>query len=314
VSANDLLLWMSARGEGSREQYRAAVEELHAAEGEGEEESEGEAASRRDLPLYTDLRLTLQRLGHAEFFAGAASREWRVTPPALAATASGKEWLGIVAGARSVKLLGRIHESAAPARLEVLRRPRCPDHLLVWAQSAEELAGVAERAGLAFQINASSALLSCIPAIDDPAVRRPHKLPFGAGWKVERLSEDGYAWRDSSVTEARTSSGLFRFALRHEKLILYCSQGSAAVVPPQVGKYIVLRRGRRKVLRYDVAGEKLTVPANFRPPFLVERALILCSGVLPTYRKDSGRGVLEYSGIPHATARAAAALLRQELT
>jgi hypothetical protein len=43
VSADNLLLWMSARKEGSWHQFRGAVEELHIAIGE-EEDEEGAGA------------------------------------------------------------------------------------------------------------------------------------------------------------------------------------------------------------------------------------------------------------------------------
>ena len=73
VSANDLLLWMSARGKGSWSQFRAAVEELHMAEQENTAPTveEEEPTARAGLPLHQSLRLNLERLAHAEFFAGA---------------------------------------------------------------------------------------------------------------------------------------------------------------------------------------------------------------------------------------------------
>src|SRR5437667_12890954 len=65
MSANKLLLWMSARREGSWQQFRAAVEELHLAESDPAMATEGEdTADQAALPLYQALRLNLQRLGH----------------------------------------------------------------------------------------------------------------------------------------------------------------------------------------------------------------------------------------------------------
>src|SRR4051794_22880806 len=87
MSANSLLLWMSARRCGSWAQFRAAVEELHL---RVDVEAEGEADDSPDqfaLPLYQTLRFNFQRVGHAEFFGGAGDgAEWRVTPPAVAIT------------------------------------------------------------------------------------------------------------------------------------------------------------------------------------------------------------------------------------
>ena len=80
MSANALLYWMSARQQGSWQQFRAAVEELHTTD-EGERGScdDGDAPDSSSLPLYHTLRFNLQRLGHAEFFAGAG--EVGAVPP-----------------------------------------------------------------------------------------------------------------------------------------------------------------------------------------------------------------------------------------
>ena len=86
MSANALLLWMSARREGSWQQFRTAVEELHLGESNDLEGEGDDAPDQFALPLYQTLRFNLQRLGHAEFFAGAGNSDWRVTPPSLAVT------------------------------------------------------------------------------------------------------------------------------------------------------------------------------------------------------------------------------------
>src|SRR5437762_3330585 len=108
MSANSLLLWMSARGQVSWQQFRAAVEELHLDESEATLGEDDEVRDQFALPLYQALRLNLQRLGHAEFFAGAADADWRVSPPTLAVTGLAHEWRGILIGARSLKLIERV--------------------------------------------------------------------------------------------------------------------------------------------------------------------------------------------------------------
>jgi hypothetical protein len=70
-----------------------------------------------------------------------------------------------------------------------------------------------------------------------------------------------------------------------------------------------MRRRRRQVLRYDGQKRMLAVSASCRPPFLIERALVLCSGSPPSYEG----GILQYTEIPENIAVIAAALLRQEL-
>jgi len=171
---------------------------------------------------------------------------------------------------------------------------------------------VADRAGLHLQYDAPSAILASLPPVDDVSVRHPAQLPFGAKWRIDRFSSENLAWRSATVDDATSASGgLFRFSLGHQRHVLFCERGTAFRIPGQVGKYLVLRvrKRRRQVLRYDGQNRRLAVPASCRPPFLIERALILCSGSPPSYED----GMLHYTEVPEDIAVIAAALLRQEL-
>lgn len=318
MSANSLLLWMSARLRGSWAQFRAAVEELRLGT-DGEVVSEGDdAPDQFSLPLYHIIRFNLQRVGHAEFFAGAGEEaEWRVTPPALAITRHSRGWLGTLAGARSLPLIDRLRSASIGHGVELTQvaHPSYPDQLLIKAEKREALIDVAKQAGIFLQDDAPSALLASLPPVDDPRVRYHSPLPFGSEWRIEQFFADDLAWRSATLADARAASaGLFRFSLRHQRQVLFCRKGVAANVPVQVGKYLVLRRRRLQVLRYDTPNRLLTVPARCRPPFLIERGLIMCSGSPPSYKSDASRGYfLEYSEVPADIAAMAAALLRQEL-
>ncbi len=314
MSANDLLLWMSARCQGSWLQFRNAVEELHLSNGDATSAEDDDARDPLALPLYQALRLNLQRLAHAEFFAGGGGADWRVTPPSLAVTQTVNGWLGVLAGARSPRLLQLVSNASTSATARTLSFPESPDQISFTASGQEILAALAERANLRLQRDAPASLLGCIPAIDDPSLRDPFPLPFGADWRIDRFSASGLRWQPATREDAASSrGGLFRFTLRHQRYMLLCSKGAAFRVPGQVGKFLVLRRRRRQVFRYDVRSLQLSIPAICRPPLLVERALILCSGSLPCYQSDSGAGTLAYTEVPISVARAAAALLRQEL-
>jgi hypothetical protein len=314
MNANALLYWMSARGQGSWQQFRTAVEELELNETTDIEGEDDDAPDEYALPLYQTLRFNLQRLGHAEFFAGAGTADWRVTPPSLAMTQRGSEWLGIVAGARSLALLNRIHGAAGNGNIVMRSMSGYPDQLLFVGTDRAAIASVAERAGLAVQDDAPAALLASLPAVDDGCVRHLTQLPFGADWKVERFSCEVLGWRAATLSDAQSATGdLFRFSLLHQRHVLFCGKGGAFRIPGQAGKYLALRGRRRQVFSYDASAQVLSVPGSCRPPFLVERALILCSGVPPTYEGNSRTGTLSYADIPHGVAALAAGLLRQEL-
>ena len=140
MSANALLLWMSARRQGSWQQFRTAVEELHLGESNDLVGGGDDAPDQFALPLYQTLRFNLQRLGHAEFFAGAGDADWRVNQPSLAVTQHARGWLGIVAGARSRTVLKRLHAAVGTENPETLALHEYPDQSLVAAVLAGELA------------------------------------------------------------------------------------------------------------------------------------------------------------------------------
>jgi hypothetical protein len=197
----------------------------------------------------------------------------------------------------------------------VLELAAYPDQILINAEDGDALAAAADQAGLFLHDDAPAALLASLPPVDDPRVRRQTELPVGSDWRIERFSTEDLVWRSATVDDARAaSSGLFRFSFRHQTHVLLCSKGAVARIPGQVGKYLVLRRRRRQVLRYETSKRTLSMPTSCRPPFLIERALIMCSGLPPSYDRDGPRGgSLRYAEIPDDIAAIAAALLRQEL-
>ena len=111
MSLDRLLLWLSAKGQGSWSQFRGAVEALCVEQDyeapEITDNIERDGSNGSDLPVYQRCRFALQRLGHVEFFSNEAERGWRVVPPAVAllSTDSGE---GVLCGARFSGLLERL--------------------------------------------------------------------------------------------------------------------------------------------------------------------------------------------------------------
>lgn len=313
MSSNLLLLWMSARKEGSWAQFRAAVEELRVGEGgDGADAKDGEETDQYALPVYQAVRLNLQRLGHAEFFAGAGDSEWRVTPPTLAISTQQSGTRGVVAGARSSRLLAGITELASNAHLQVLNMPEAPDAIRLSSDDEKSLAIAGMAAGLLIQRDAPAAILQSLPTIGDPTVRRPLSFPIGADWQIDRFNMDTLGWTSIARREAESATlGLFRFSFRHQRMVFWRSRGQSWAIPGQVGKYMALKKRKKHVIKYNAETNEVCIPAPCRPPFLIERGLIACSGMLPT--NDSNANLLRYADVPVTIARLAAGLLLQEL-
>ena len=311
MSLEHLLLWLSGKGQGSWSQFRGAVEELCAEQDHGsletDEEGEGPARVASDLPVYQRARFALQCLGHVEFFSNQAEQGWRVVPPTLALL-PGSPGEGLLCGARSPDLLERLATDFEIARTT---SPGMPDRIAVRGSSEAVTIG-ATHLNLLVQEEASTAMLSAVPGVCDPRPWSPAALPDTPGWTVHRFSSSRLRWAESTGRDAQMATkGLFRFVMQYQRFYYLRWKGRSYRVPVQVGKYAVMRK-RRGVLLYDASRRALSVPAVGRPPILIERALVLCAGFLPSFDPSLRR--LEYANVPPEITRLAARLLRQQVS
>jgi hypothetical protein len=307
MNPNDLLLWLSAKGNGTWGRFRSAVDELRVMDesDRDDEDLSEEGSDAGSLPIHHRLRLNFERLGHAEFFRKDFENGWRVAPPALAGVEDGDRAVGILCGARADKLVERITDLPGSC---VTSQPECPDRIEIIAETDAELERIAAAAGLHFAPQAARMLLAALPPVDDWQLRTPAEFPFGSDWEVYRFSPESFQWSPVTANEARSSSsGLFRFRLAHQPQYFICLRKMVYRIPVQVGKYLILKRGRHRVLAYDAEKLVLSMPVSCRPPLLVDRALTLCSGLIP----EVNGGRLIYGTIDNSIAMAAARLLRQ---
>lgn len=310
MSLEHLLLWLSAKGQGSWSQFRGAVEEFCAEQYYGspvvDDEGDRSVKAGSDLPVYHRVRFDLSRLGHVEFFSKKERQYWRVVPPSLTLF-SRSPGEGLLCGARSPNLLKEMSSELDVIRLAA---PGMPDRIMVRG-STEAVVRGASRVGLLIQLDAPTAMLLALPDARDPATWHPMAVPETPSWTVHRFSSSRLCWDETTGKDALIiRTGLFRFIMGHQRFYYLLWRGRAYRVSVQVGKYAVMRK-RRGLLTYDTSSQTLSVPAVCRPPLLIERALVLCSGLLPSFDPRSRR--LEYSNVYPEVASLTAQLLRQEI-
>lgn len=308
MKPNELLLWLSARCEGSWQQFRAAVEELHSDDGEtGAEDND-------EFPLHQRLRLDLERLAHVEFFARDCEKGWRVAPPALAAHPVPGGVRGILCGARSPALRERVLRAAEKLGCETPDSPGVPEVIRLVAADAPALTEAASRAGVHFQPDAPLAILSHLPPCDAPLRgSKQAEFPVGGDWDIHEFDESNLAWRKTDRRDAQSARvGAFRFLFRYQRPRYFLRwTRSTFELPRAIAIYALLRRSRRNLISYNASARTLRLPAICRPPQLLERALVLCSGLPPGY--DATTASLTYADVPMEIASFAAELLRQPL-
>ena len=314
MKPNELLLWLSARREGSWQQFRATVEELRSTEGDSE--SDGSATpSEGEFPLHQQLRLDLERLGHAEFFARGCEKGWRVAPPTLAAHPMSGGVRAVLCGARSPAL----HERAlrvgerVECKVEVFDSHDTPQAIRFIAIDKLRLQKAATEIGAHFQADAPLAILSHLPPCDPPLPSNEQaEFPVGADWRICEFDVVSIRWRTTDRHHAQTArTGLFKFQLYGSARYFLRWKGGTFEMPRAVALYVFLRR-RQGLLLYNAQAGTLSLPGSCRPPRLLERALVLCSGIPPSFDPTTAR--LLYSDVPPDIAHFAAELLRQRLT
>ncbi|MBU0646692.1 hypothetical protein KJ611_04475, partial [Patescibacteria group bacterium] len=138
VKTDELLLWLSARHQGSWQQFRAAVEELHSSDNDSDANVTA-TISEAEFPLHQQLRLDLERLAHVEFFAQGCEKGWRVTPPTFAAHPMPKGMRAVLCGARSPALRQRLLRIGEKIAYETLDYSGVPDVIRLFASSSSAL-------------------------------------------------------------------------------------------------------------------------------------------------------------------------------
>lgn len=296
MGPDELLFWLSARREGSWGQFRSAAEEIL---------SEG-----TNPHSYQDMRFALEQLGHVEFECRDEGGGWRVAPPILAVSQRAGGYVGIVCGARSMQLVGRVRASDGP-RPEISASDSYPSVIRYQCDELAALSRTAADAGLGIQTDAPVRILSCAARIERLAHSRPAQLPFGKDFEVSHFVIGRTCrWAPSSDIEAaREADGLYRFVRFQIPQHYLKLRASVLKVDGQTAKFFLLARRRRQVLKYDRLHRTLSLPGICRPPLLIDRALALCSGHPATY--DPGRRMLAYAEISEDVAGFAASLLSQ---
>lgn len=312
MKANELLFWLSARREGSWQQFRAAAEELHSTE-TNIEANQTSKIGDGEFGLHQRLRLDLECLAHVEFFASSCEDGWRVAPPTLAVHSMPIGFRAILCGARSPALCERVIRAGRMLGCETFDSLDVPDVIRFIANDISAFSEMASQAGIRIQLNAPFAMLSHIPPCNPPSRRSPQsEFPVGAEWRIREFDAVTFGWRTTNRQRAQTGDmGVFEFQLYNHWNYFLRWAGGTFKLPRAVALYIRLSH-HRGLLHYDTQTRTLSLPGSCRPPRMLERALVLCSGFPPSFDPATAR--LTYTDVPPEIAHFAAELLRQPLT
>jgi len=313
MKANELLLWLSARRQGSWQQFRAAVEDLHSGENNSPD-FRNAAIGEGAFPLYQQLRLNLECLAHVEFFAQDCEEGWRVAPPTFAVHPVTGGVRAVLCGARSPALRERVLRVGEKLGCEILDPDGVPEVIRLVTLEASALGEAAVQTGVCIQLDAPLSILSYLPPCDAPSrLESQSEFPLGSDWIAHEFDTTNLAWQEVERRQAEALHfGVLRFMIHFQRPRYFLRwKDMTFEMPRAVALYVLLHHRRHRMLRYNHDAATLSFPAICRPPRLLERALVLCSGLPPNY--DAATAQLTYFDVPLEIARFAAELLRQSL-
>ncbi len=231
----------------------------------------------------------LWRLGHVE---RTSRGGWQIVPPTLV---SQSDRFATWYGARTPGLLRQLEECGMQVQCHVqLNAPE------VWQVSddGDLLSSLGTNVSFRVTTDRGSDLLRALPSFDDIRRSWPKESP-PAGLTWERWNEtDGNHNHWSPCSTPNAGDGIYRSQLRKPPLYYFNSGDHRLVkLPPDhvsrvAAKWHVCRHQSR--LHYSTAESQLSIPSRLDLPVLVERALNLASGWIPSWERDGRR---HYRGI-----------------
>jgi len=313
--ADTFLEWLSEKGEGTWDEFRSTWSWLQSGAQTVRDSDPARAAGV--------IAANLSALGYIEM-------TWQPTPrwtvaPAVITMLPRSGGRALLTGARTRKLCwlpperpgepsGVLLEAANELDLwiDYPQLDGAPTSILIASNRPEDAERLAERCGIGYSYSVSQQLSAMLPELS-LYVRLWEQRPIPQGFPVERFDASAYKWAESSEAEA-SEPGLYRS-------ITWESHVHTLVLPTRVALratrqhavYEVLRWEAAPTLRYRAASRELWAPVGARLPLLQERAAVLCSGLMPVYRKLDGIDGLTYLNVPPRVAKRIASSLVQRL-
>jgi hypothetical protein len=283
MNYDELLQWVSERGEGSLTAFRQAHDWLATANGHSQH--------------WTWTLQSFQSLGHLEV--DWQARRWEVAPSTIATIVSGGGY-ALLCGARPGWFLRRLDCLDSDPALShladsiVLERPVPQDHgpslRLVTLAEEKDAAEVCKGLGVAYSPFAADELLRLLPDLTQflrVGRRTDRDLPGGVLPTRMGSGEPGQPLFAEMIEPNDITPGAYCMALFDTRRHFYV-HGRDDIFEAGRGEviYAELRRRGCHVLRWDQRDRSLLVPSRFRLPQLYERAAVLRTGLLPGAEPD----------------------------
>lgn len=219
-------------------------------------------------------------------------RAWSVAPPILVASAAG----AFLAGWRSPELLfalGQVTHTVG-SRVEWTSQPGGPTRvgLLDAADDLEAIASrVSELVGTTLHVarDAPLRIARALPPLESVRQALPLAPVLPDSVPLQRLNEVSLTWEH---VDSLRAPGAYRAGAR-PRLTMHVSEADARISESRLAKWLAVTR--TPLIAYAPDRQRAICHLGTEPPGLYERALVLCSGLLPA-RVDGH--LVEYADVP----------------
>lgn len=243
---------------------------------------------------YLNLRSFLDSLGHCDFDFTNNNNKVYACPPVLVRLPNLTLSQGVLAGLRfpdTLERLSQVCESINPnIYIEVEPQPQkyqlLPQRVFIETETENELEEIATRLNLHYNpIPTAWSLVNFSVSLIDYLQHLEWSNEGEINWKRKTFEPEKFLF----TTEISVDSNIGLREYIHPKTqvrsyYLWRDQQSAKV-DKAWGIYAVLQELQKNVLRYDPDKAIIAIPAGASLPKLLERALTLCSGYIPKYKK-----------------------------
>jgi hypothetical protein len=281
MSSGDLLLYViSARSELSWSVYKSVFDTLASKE-QLQYENVGVA---RAICAWN-----LDALAFCEFFGGSSDRKLTSVPTHLVRLPTVQP-KAVLTGARAISTLEHIsaicrefsiHISAEEQEGEIAHL--CPSRFELTAERDDCFHQFAERAGITFsEVPAAWSLAHTSGGLDEIVERLSWQEVPELTWPRMDFDINRCHFR-SAPDKLRNKVRLTRYKDPKRGTVRYCvwNERLSAQIDPDWGRYFVLRHANKNVFYCDEKKNLLLLPKTLKLPRLLNRAVALCSGILP---------------------------------
>jgi hypothetical protein len=232
---------------------------------------------------------SLESLGHCDF--DFTSNRVYVSPPTLVRLPCGGFPQAVLAGARSPQTLEQIKDvcNALGKHINVEIQPDealslIPRRITVQVEDVEELRKIATSLKIHFKENpAAWEILNFSGSLQDYLSTRKWSDAPEINWQRQTFNTNSLQFDSYQDTETNIRLSQYKNLKRNTQTYYFWRDGQSTEIDRDWGRYAVLSAIHLNVLIYDKRKYMMIVPIGAKLPYLIERALTLCSGYVPEY-------------------------------